>query len=569
MSVMTGLSPVAILCSTCFHSIQPALSPGARSGIRNAIRRWSVSFRFFSKPTSPSQPTPAGIGVGVASNPVPPGPLEVPEFETPGTPLDALSIFSLEDPSAAPSRPAAVNLPEREETSRYVRGIDPGGRGRANERQTNPGDFRDVLRETEIVLQRLTIDGTSLHAEFGELRTFGDYLARGYARLGDICRVTENRTELMASALDAIHQRIEAAQQVSATTAERVASLSHVVAEVEQCVARFNTQKDAIEQSRHEVRQVAQLMNALEARVTSVTQSADWIRQAQETGQRLERRAVEATAHFEERINHFDAHTQAAERASAKVTQVIGTLNALESRVAALSGRDNALTRAEATVSQVERRIVAANGQLEEMERRRRSCEASRVPAARLRPLQIWTMVVGAVVALNMLAVVLLRTRDQSNAHVTLTGTVHQEPPQRVSPQPRRLSGPPTFENPVGRAAATMGAIAADELPSANLRSSLRVTRTTEAVDGSRPQRLISQTVQPYVGVLTVDSEPRGSLVFVDRQEVGRTPIRLARMRAGSHAVRIDRDGYDRWTTAVLVVADQQARVKAKLQAVR
>jgi hypothetical protein len=66
-----------------------------------------------------------------------------------------------------------------------------------------------------------------------------------------------------------------------------------------------------------------------------------------------------------------------------------------------------------------------------------------------------------------------------------------------------------------------------------------------------------------------VDSAPTGSVVFVDRQQIGETPLRLTRLRAGSHVVRIERDGYDRWTQAVLVVTDKQTRVSANLQAVR
>ena len=66
-----------------------------------------------------------------------------------------------------------------------------------------------------------------------------------------------------------------------------------------------------------------------------------------------------------------------------------------------------------------------------------------------------------------------------------------------------------------------------------------------------------------------VDSEPIGSVVFVDQQQVGETPVQLTRLRAGSHVVRIEHGGYDRWTTAVHVAADKQTRVSAKLQAAR
>ena len=79
----------------------------------------------------------------------------------------------------------------------------------------------------------------------------------------------------------------------------------------------------------------------------------------------------------------------------------------------------------------------------------------------------------------------------------------------------------------------------------------------------------MNQVVEQYIGALIVDSEPIGGVVFVDQQQVGETPVQLTRLRAGSHAVRIEHDGYDRWTTAVHVAADKETRVSAKLQAVR
>ena len=68
-----------------------------------------------------------------------------------------------------------------------------------------------------------------------------------------------------------------------------------------------------------------------------------------------------------------------------------------------------------------------------------------------------------------------------------------------------------------------------------------------------------------YVGTLTVDAAPGGE-VFLNRQSAGRTPLRLANLRAGSHLIWIERDGYRRWTRVVQVNADRVARVSAELE---
>jgi hypothetical protein len=124
------------------------------------------------------------------------------------------------------------------------------------------------------------------------------------------------------------------------------------------------------------------------------------------------------------------------------------------------------------------------------------------------------------------------------------------------------------FEMPAGRAAATTGTIAARPVSSPARRDSPRAEPTAPAATAVAPRTGGSKELVRYVGALTVDSVPAGSAVFVDRQHVGETPLALKQLRAGSHVVRVERDGYDRWTTAVQVAADRQTRVSARLQAV-
>jgi len=74
------------------------------------------------------------------------------------------------------------------------------------------------------------------------------------------------------------------------------------------------------------------------------------------------------------------------------------------------------------------------------------------------------------------------------------------------------------------------------------------------------PARTVS-----YVGTLTIDSEPGGE-VFIDRASAGHTPLRMEKLKAGSHLVWIERDGYRRWTRVVEVPADRVSRVVADLE---
>jgi hypothetical protein len=47
---------------------------------------------------------------------------------------------------------------------------------------------------------------------------------------------------------------------------------------------------------------------------------------------------------------------------------------------------------------------------------------------------------------------------------------------------------------------------------------------------------------------------------------VGTTPVLLSAIRAGEHALRLEHDGYRRWTSLVRVVANERNRVTASLE---
>jgi hypothetical protein len=73
-------------------------------------------------------------------------------------------------------------------------------------------------------------------------------------------------------------------------------------------------------------------------------------------------------------------------------------------------------------------------------------------------------------------------------------------------------------------------------------------------------------TAGASVGALTVDSRPAGASVFLDGQPVGITPLSLPQVAEGEHAIRLERDGYRRWSSSIRVARGQRQRVTASLE---
>jgi hypothetical protein len=77
---------------------------------------------------------------------------------------------------------------------------------------------------------------------------------------------------------------------------------------------------------------------------------------------------------------------------------------------------------------------------------------------------------------------------------------------------------------------------------------------------------IASGTAGGFVGSLYVDSRPGGARVFLDGKLIGTTPMEMPSVPAGEHAVRLERDGYRRWSSSVRVVATERNRVTASLE---
>jgi serine/threonine protein kinase len=67
------------------------------------------------------------------------------------------------------------------------------------------------------------------------------------------------------------------------------------------------------------------------------------------------------------------------------------------------------------------------------------------------------------------------------------------------------------------------------------------------------------------VGRLSIESRPSGARVFLDNNQIGVTPLAKPDIKAGEHAIRLERDGYRHWTSTVRIAAGEQNRVTASL----
>ena len=65
---------------------------------------------------------------------------------------------------------------------------------------------------------------------------------------------------------------------------------------------------------------------------------------------------------------------------------------------------------------------------------------------------------------------------------------------------------------------------------------------------------------------LRVESRPAGASVYLDGKLVGTTPFSLPAVTVGDHAVRLELNGYKRWSSSVKISATDTNRVTASLE---
>ena len=90
-----------------------------------------------------------------------------------------------------------------------------------------------------------------------------------------------------------------------------------------------------------------------------------------------------------------------------------------------------------------------------------------------------------------------------------------------------------------------------------------------ELIRGDNGSGVTQETAVTGHGSVFVDSRPAGARVLVDAAFTGVTPILIPDLPAGSHRVRIERDGYRPWAITIDVPRSEQIRIAASLEVVR
>jgi serine/threonine protein kinase len=85
-----------------------------------------------------------------------------------------------------------------------------------------------------------------------------------------------------------------------------------------------------------------------------------------------------------------------------------------------------------------------------------------------------------------------------------------------------------------------------------------------QAAKAGKPSE--SQSAKAETGSVNIESRPSGATVYLDGRAVGTTPMNIGDVRAGTHSVRLERDGYKTWSASADIKGGEQNRVTASLE---
>jgi hypothetical protein len=157
-----------------------------------------------------------------------------------------------------------------------------------------------------------------------------------------------------------------------------------------------------------------------------------------------------------------------------------------------------------------------------------------------------------------------------------LSGIVGVSALRSIEPQTKISDAPPITQSPLvplsPELASAFPQLSLDDIGNGTLSPQLPEAVVEEPApppvsQQSKPRRPVSGP--QFRGRLIIDSEPRGASVMINQRLVGTTPLELSRYPASSYAVRVEHEGYQRWSAGVLVPADKVTRVHARLQKTR
>ena len=245
-------------------------------------------------------------------------------------------------------------------------------------------------------------------------------------------------------------------------------------------------------------------------------------------------------------------------------TRVMGTdevVRRIEQLVTSRSREE--LSALQALHADIDRRLAQA----EDVRRRPVASEAPLAPVAVLPDWQRVVKPLVAVIALAVVSILFMFKAPGTSGSPTVTRMVDRE--QQVRDGLVQASAPsapipaPTGFQPQPPARSTVGF--PPPLQPRALAPALAAP-TRRAAVATPPDDVGPRT---YVGDLSIVSTPAGARVFINGRNVGVTPLVLYERQAGSVAIQIASDGFERWSASVQVRAGQTTNVAATLRPAR
>jgi len=245
-------------------------------------------------------------------------------------------------------------------------------------------------------------------------------------------------------------------------------------------------------------------------------------------------------------------------------TRVMGTdevVRRIEQLVTSRSREE--LTALQALHTDIDRRLAQAEQVL-------RRPVASAAPLAPALVLPDWQRVMKpllAVVALAVVSIFVMFKAPGTSGSTAVVRLVDREQQVRnglvqASPPSAPIPAPTGFQpQPPARLTAASPLPLQPRPPESALAAPTRRAAVTTPPDDVGPRT--------FVGDLSIVSTPAGARVFINGRAVGVTPLILYERQAGSVAIQIASDGFERWSASVQVRAGQMTNVAATLRPAR
>jgi chromosome segregation ATPase len=420
---------------------------------------------------------------------------------------------------------------------------------------------------------------------------------------------------------EVIGQLEERALQVAATLEQRVTTLDQQRVSIDEAARHLHgrTLSDASDLDRrlHDadlkksefdqvIADAAQTLSNLQAHLARIPDAEHDVANAERAVAELEARASAAGLDLDRRLLRFESHRRAIEAAIATASQAEAGLSELDRRVVDLTtGESGGLARAGAHVSRLEEMAAAATADLKRLARARnelkhelahlqadvkkatkaaennaRKLKHVRKETADLRAqlceLSEQTSTMAASLPRRTYRIARLRQLFSPGVLLFLALVAVSAISTLGLRTVRRVESPTRVNQPLPSTLSTR------TLPAPPLLTLVTATAPPPLVPEGRPTAIVPErrtvsgmpdqpvkpaaTAPPFVGSLSIDSEPSGATVFVNRRAVGETPLMLDSLPIGSYVIRLELTSYQPWTAGVQVSATQQTRVSASLQ---